>query len=181
MARKLKNIELQRLDVDDFRISPKLPLKLALDNVRSMNNVGSVFRTSDAFRVDEIILGGITPAPPHRDIYKTALGAENSVQWSKTEDLVSEIRALKEKGWKILALEQCEGSISLEDLVPDDFFPAVLILGNEIDGVSEDVLLLCDQCVEIPQYGTKHSLNVSVSAGIAIWQLGAAYARRHFS
>ena len=159
------------MTVEEFRASEKLPLTVVLDNVRSLNNVGSVFRTSDAFRVEHIALCGITATPPHREIHKTALGAEESVEWSYHEDTVECVRSLKEKGYRIYAVELAHDSLKLgTDAVAADK-PVALVLGNEIDGVQESVMELCDGYLEIPQAGTKHSLHVSCAAAIAIWEL----------
>jgi len=147
---------------------------VVLDNVRSLNNIGSVFRTSDAFRVEHIALCGITATPPHREIHKTALGAEDSVAWSYHEDTAECLRALKGQGYKVFAVEQVDDSVKLgirnEDLGIEGQ-PVAIVLGNEIEGVQESLLPLCDGCLEIPQYGTKHSLNVSCAAAIVIWEL----------
>lgn len=168
---KLTTDEMHRLTVEEFRASEKLPLTVVLDNVRSLNNIGSVFRTSDAFRVEHIALCGITATPPHREIHKTALGAEDSVAWSYHEDTVECVRTLKEKGYRVYAVEIAHDSIKLGmDAIPVGG-PVALILGNEIDGVQEEVMALCDKAIEIPQYGTKHSLNVSCAAAIAIWEI----------
>lgn len=164
-----KITELNRLTVEEFHEEKKIPLVVVLDNVRSLNNIGSVFRTSDAFLVESIYLCGITATPPHADIHKTALGAEYSMKWhyfDKTEDAV---RQLKENEFVLCAVEQAEGSLILGEFTPDKTKKYALILGNEVKGVQQQVVDLCDYCVEIPQYGTKHSLNVSVAAGIVIW------------
>ena len=171
MTHKLTTEEMHRMTVEEFRESEKLPLTVVLDNVRSLNNIGSVFRTSDAFRVEHIALCGITATPPHREIHKTALGAEESVEWSYHEDTVECVRSLKEKGYRIYAVELAHDSLKLgTDAVAADK-PVALVLGNEIDGVQEEVMELCDGYLEIPQAGTKHSLNVSCAAAIAIWEL----------
>ena len=174
MTHKLTTQEMHRLTVDEFRQSEKLPLTVVLDNVRSLNNIGSVFRTSDAFRVEHIALCGITATPPHREIHKTALGAEDSVAWSYHEDTAECLRALKGQGYKVFAVEQVDDSVKLgirnEDLGIEGQ-PVAIVLGNEIEGVQESLLPLCDGCLEIPQYGTKHSLNVSCAAAIVIWEL----------
>ena len=171
MAHKLTTEEMGRMSVEEFRASEKLPLTVVLDNVRSLNNIGSVFRTSDAFRVEHIALCGITATPPHREIHKTALGAEESVSWSYHEDTTECVRALKEQGYRIYAVELAHDSLKLgTDTVAVDS-PVVLVFGNEIEGVQESVMELCDGFVEIPQAGTKHSLNVSCAAAIVIWEL----------
>ena len=169
--KKLTTEEMNRLTVEEFRASEKLPLTVVLDNVRSLNNIGSVFRTSDAFRVEHIALCGITATPPHREIHKTALGAEESVVWSYHEDTAECVRVLKDKGYRIYAVELAHDSLKLgTDRVKTDK-PVALVLGNEIDGVQEAVMELCDGYLEIPQAGTKHSLNVSCAAAIVIWEL----------
>ena len=174
MTHKLTTEEMGRMTVEEFRKSEKLPLTVVLDNVRSLNNIGSVFRTSDAFRVEHIALCGITATPPHREIHKTALGAEDSVEWSYHEDTAECLRALKGQGYKVFAVEQVDDSVKLgirnEDLGIEGQ-PVAIVLGNEIEGVQESLLPLCDGCLEIPQYGTKHSLNVSCAAAIVIWEL----------
>jgi tRNA G18 (ribose-2'-O)-methylase SpoU len=171
-----KNLsELNRLNVEEFKTIEKIPLVVVLDNVRSQHNVGAVFRTSDAFLVEKIYLCGITATPPNREIHKAALGATESVEWQYFEKTIDAINELKKKNFSIFALEQTENSISLFEFAGADLQPVpkkiALILGNEVDGISDDVLPLIDGALEIPQFGTKHSLNVSVSAGIAIWEL----------
>ena len=173
--RKLNVIEMNRLSVEEYKESKKLPLVVVLDHVRSLYNVGSVFRTSDAFRVSLVCLCGITARPPHPEIHKTALGAEDSVDWKyfeRTEDCVA---WLKEQGYTVLAIEQCEGSTMLTDyslpLRESQRGSIAVVFGNEVKGVQQQVVDMCDGCLEIPQYGTKHSLNVSVTAGIVIWEL----------
>ena len=170
--RKLKITEMNRLTVDEFKHSDKIPLIVILDDVRSLHNVGSVFRTSDAFRVESICLCGITATPPQPEIHKTALGAENSVDWTYYADTADAVRKLKSAGYKVLAVEQAEGSMMLDELVLEKNCRYAVVLGNEVKGVRQDVIDLCDGCLEIPQYGTKHSLNVSVTAGIVIWEFG---------
>jgi tRNA G18 (ribose-2'-O)-methylase SpoU len=167
--RKLSMDELQRKTVDDFKKADKQKIVVVLDNIRSMHNVGSVFRTSDAFLIEAICLCGFTPQPPHRDINKTALGATDTVNWiyyNTTTDAVSD---LKNRGYKIYAIEQVESSISLEQFSCNE--PTAIIFGNEVDGVDNEVLQLVDGSIEIPQLGMKHSLNISVAAGIVLWQL----------
>ncbi|KWW28804.1 MAG: tRNA/rRNA methyltransferase (SpoU) [bacterium P3] len=171
MSHKLTTQEMNRLSVDEFRASEKLPLTVVLDNVRSQNNIGSVFRTADAFRVGHISLCGICSTPPHREIHKTALGAEESVEWSYHEDTVECVRALKEQGYRIYAVEIAHNSLKLGKDAIAAAGPVALILGNEIDGVLEEVMNLCDGFIEIPQQGTKHSLNVSCAAAITIWEI----------
>lgn len=171
MTHKLTTEEMHRMTVEEFRESEKLPLTVVLDNVRSLNNIGSVFRTSDAFRVERIALCGITATPPHREIHKTALGAEESVAWSYHEDTAECVKELKARGYMVYAVEIAHDSLKLgTDAVAADK-PVALVLGNEIDGVQESVMELCDGFLEIPQAGTKHSLNVSCAAAIAIWEL----------
>lgn len=170
--RKLSVTELDRIDIEQFKKSNKLPVTVILDDVRSLYNVGSVFRTSDAFRVERIILCGITATPKNSlvEIHKTALGAEDSVEWNYSPDCVSVVKELNDKGYITIAVEQVQDSIKLDDLVVDKAKRYALVLGNEVKGVSQDVVDLCNKSLEIPQYGTKHSLNVSVSAGLVIWE-----------
>ena len=170
--RKLNITELGRIDVEQFKNSNKLPLTVILDDVRSLYNVGSVFRTSDAFRVERIILCGITATPDNSlvEIHKTALGAEESVEWSYSSDCVSVVKELNDKGYVTVAVEQVEDSIKLDNLVVDKHKRYALVLGNEVKGINQDVVDICQCSLEIPQYGTKHSLNVSVSAGLVIWE-----------
>ncbi len=160
---------MNRLSAEDFKTAPKLPLTLVLDNVRSLHNIGSVFRTSDAFLVEKVILCGISSCPPQPEIHKTALGAEFTVDWMYEEDCLQAIKALREQGYIIYAAEQATGSICLQDLRLDSGQKYALVLGNEVKGVQQEVIDLCHHCVEIPQYGTKHSLNVSVASGILVW------------
>jgi tRNA G18 (ribose-2'-O)-methylase SpoU len=167
--KKLKNDELGRLTVSGYKSAHKIPVVLVLDNVRSLNNVGSVFRTSDAFRVAGIYLCGITGTPPHREIRKTALGATESVDWQYRDNTGDVLKELKGQGFKLLAVEQVDPSISLEDFLPDRETKYVFVFGNEIQGVSADLLSLVDGCIEIPQFGTKHSFNISISVGIILW------------
>lgn len=171
--RKLKTIEIKRLSVEEYHESKKTPLVVVLDDVRSLHNVGSVFRTCDAFRVERICLCGITATPPLAEIHKTALGAEDSVEWKHYDSVVDCVNDLHQEGRTVFAIEQCEGSImaplNLQEVAPDAHSFA-LILGNEVKGVHQEAIDLCDHCLEIPQFGTKHSMNVSVTAGIAIWE-----------
>lgn len=167
--RKLNITELNRISIEEFRQADKIPLIVVLDNIRSLNNIGSVFRTSDAFRIEAIYLCGITAVPPHADIHKTALGAESSVQWSYFEDTCTAVSKLKESGYEVYAVEQVENSLSLEKLSLDKGKKYAVTLGNEVKGVRQQVIDLCNGSIEIPQFGTKHSLNVSVAAGIIIW------------
>lgn len=167
--RKLKNSELNRISPDQFKKAKKLPVVVLLDNIRSLNNIGSFFRTADAFRINEILLCGITATPPHREIHKTALGATESVNWRYFENVVDAINDLKEKGYSIIAIEQTDEKIYLNEFDPSGFDKIAFIFGNEIKGVSNEALELIDLSIEIPQYGTKHSVNVSVSGGIVLW------------
>ncbi len=167
--RKLKVTELNRISVEEFKEAEKLPLIVVLDNVRSQYNVGSVFRTSDAFRVECIYLCGISATPPHQEIHKTALGAEDTVNWEYFKDTKEAILKLKSDGYYIFSIEQVEGSVMLENLQLDASKKYAVVLGNEVKGVQQEVVDLSDGCIEIPQYGTKHSLNVSTTAGIIIW------------
>jgi len=168
--RKLLNEELDRLDAMKFRESQKIPVTIILDNVRSMNNIGSVFRTSDAFRVENIALCGITATPPHKEIHKTALGATESVEWKYYEHTREAVGACKKEGYLICSVEQVEGSILLEAFPVKQEGRYALVFGHEIRGVDQGIVDMSDHCIEIPQFGTKHSLNISVSAGIVIWE-----------
>ncbi|BFG70137.1 RNA methyltransferase [Sediminibacterium sp. KACHI17] len=168
--RKLSMDELGRKSVSDFKEADKHRLMLVLDNIRSMHNVGSVFRSADAFLVEGICLCGYTPQPPHRDIHKTALGATETVDWMYFSTTLEAVQQLKQKGYKIFALEQAEGSISLEQFHASQHLPAAIVLGNEVEGVDAEVIKYCDGCIEIPQFGMKHSLNVSVATGIVLWE-----------
>lgn len=170
MERLKKNIiELTHCTLAEYREVKKLPLKVVADNVRSMYNIGAVFRTGDAFLIDEFILGGISGCPPHAEITKTALGAEESVKWRHVDDTLEEVKRLREEGWKIVVLEQTQGSVPLQyfKVMPGDKY--ALVIGNEVQGVDQRIVNLSDVALEIPQYGTKHSLNVSSSASIAMW------------
>lgn len=172
--KKLSMEELNRISVQEFKEAEKLPLTVVLDNVRSQNNIGSVFRTADAFRVERICLCGICSTPPHRDIHKTALGAEESVEWSYSEDTAACVRQLKEQGYKVFAVEQVDDSINLDTLRHSDMLKGervAIIFGNEVEGVQESLLPLCDGSIEIPQFGIKHSLNISCAAAIVMWEL----------
>ncbi|MBR3488994.1 MAG: RNA methyltransferase [Bacteroidales bacterium] len=177
MGRKLSMEELHRISVQEFKEAEKLPLTVVLDNVRSQNNIGSVFRTGDAFRVERICLCGICSTPPHRDIHKTALGAEDSVDWTYYEETADCIRELKAQGYKVYAIEQVDDSIKLDNLSTFNFQHSTfnskiaIVFGNEVEGVQEELLPLCDGSIEIPQQGTKHSLNVSCAAAIVMWEL----------
>lgn len=167
--RKLKITELNRISPDEFKETAKIPLVVVLDNIRSLNNVGSVFRTSDAFLVEAIYLCGITATPPNPEIHKTALGAEHSVEWKYFEETVNAVESLRENGYTVFAIEQVENSTMLDDLQLDSQKKYAIVMGNEVKGVQQAVVDACDGCIEIPQYGTKHSLNVSVTTGIVIW------------
>jgi tRNA G18 (ribose-2'-O)-methylase SpoU len=171
MFRKLSMDELGRKSVNEFRTAEKTPVVVALDNVRSMHNVGSVFRTADAFLVEAILLCGYTPRPPHRDIQKTALGATETVKWEYASDIIPAIEQLRASGYLICAVEQAEGSNLLQDWDPPAGKPVALVFGNEVEGVQDEVLALCDHCIEIPQSGMKHSLNISVAAGVVLWEI----------
>ncbi len=169
--RKLKNSELNRLTVDEFKQSTKTPIIIVLDNIRSLNNIGSVFRTSDAFLIEKIYLCGITAKPPHKDIHKTALGSTDTVVWEYTENTLSLVEKLKIEGVKVLSIEQAENSTMLNIFKTEKNTKYAVIFGNEVKGVSQDVVDASDTVIEIPQFGTKHSLNISVSAGVVIWDL----------
>ena len=169
--RKLKNSELDRLAISAFKKAKKTPLIIVLDNIRSLNNIGSVFRTSDAFLIEKIYLCGITAKPPHKDIHKTALGATDSVAWEHVEDTIELIKKLQSDGVIVASIEQAENSVQLQDFNPSKDNKLAVIFGNEVKGVQQDVVSISDYCIEIPQYGTKHSLNISVSCGIVLWDL----------
>ena len=168
--RKLTMSELNRKSVEGFKSAEKVPITVILDNVRSMHNVGSVFRTADAFLIEQIILCGYTPTPPHRDIQKTALGATETVHWMYQKNTVTAIFELQSNGYTIVAVEQAEGSQMLQNFTIIANQKIALIFGNEVDGVSDEALELCNHCIEIPQSGSKHSLNISVAAGIVLWE-----------
>ena len=167
---KLLMEEMNRLSVDEFREAEKFPFVIVLENIRSLNNVGSFFRTADAFRAETMYLGGYTPHPPHREITKSALGAELAVAWEKVEDIVALVEKLRRDGYTVVAVEQVRDSVPLQDFRPVRGSKHAFVFGNEVEGVSEEVLAKADLCVEIPQFGTKHSFNVSVSAGIVLWK-----------
>jgi 23S rRNA (guanosine2251-2'-O)-methyltransferase len=169
--RKLLNSELERKSIEQFRVSQKAPFVIVLDNVRSQSNVGSVFRTADAFLIEAIYLCGITATPPHREIQKTALGATESVVWRYFQSTAEAVKELKNNGYSIIAVEQAEGAIELQDITIESGKKYALIFGHEVNGVEQSIIDLCDQCVEIPQFGTKHSFNISVSAGIVLWEI----------
>jgi 23S rRNA (guanosine2251-2'-O)-methyltransferase len=167
--RKLLNEELNRLSLEEFKKQQKIPLIIVLDNIRSMHNIGSVFRTSDAFLVEKVYLCGITAVPPHKDIHKTALGSTDSVEWTYYEHTIDAIKELKSKGVIIAGIEQTEKSVMLNDFFPEAGSRYAFVFGHEVRGVSQKVVNECDLSIEVPQYGTKHSLNISVCAGILIW------------
>ena len=169
--RKLKITELNRISTEEFKKAEKLPLVVVLDNIRSLHNIGSVFRTSDAFRAECIYLCGITAVPPHPEMHKTALGAEFTVDWKYVNNAVEAVDNLKKDGYIVYSVEQAEGSIMLENIKLDPNRKYAVVLGNEVKGVQQEVIDHSNGCIEIPQYGTKHSLNVSVTAGIVIWDL----------
>ena len=168
--KKLNILELNRMTLDDYRDADKMPLVVVLDNVRSLHNVGSVFRTSDAYRVEHIFLCGITATPPSAEIHKTALGAEDSVTWRYFKDTGEAVNLLRNEGYTIFSIEQAQGSIALQELHLERGKKYAVIMGNEVKGVQQDIVDMSDACIELPQYGTKHSLNVSVTAGIVIWE-----------
>ena len=169
--RKLLNKELGRKNIDQYRDALKSPFFIVLDNIRSHNNVGSVFRTADAFLTPKIFLCGITARPPHRDIQKTALGATESVEWVYYGSTADAIAELKSMGVRILAVEQAEGAVALQDVKIEKGQQYALVFGNEVNGVDQKIVDMCDMCIEIPQFGTKHSFNIAVSAGIVLWEL----------
>ncbi len=171
MNRKIKNSELDRLSVEEFKQAEKTPLIVVLDNVRSLNNIGSVFRTCDAFLIEKIYLCGITAKPPHKDIQKTALGSTDSVAWEYVEDVLSLVEKLKTNGVKVISIEQAENAILLNDFSPVKNVTYALVFGNEVKGVLQNVVTASDIVIEIPQYGTKHSLNIAVSSGVVIWDV----------
>lgn len=170
--RKLKVTEMNRLTTAEFKEADKLPLVVVLDNVRSLYNVGSVFRTCDAFRVEKLCLCGITACPPHTEIHKTALGAEDSVEWKYYQDTMECVNDLKTDGYTVLSIEQCEGSTMLNNFKADPDKRYAVVMGNEVKGVQQTVVDASDGCIEIPQFGTKHSMNVSVTTGMIIWEFG---------
>ncbi len=169
--RKLLNKELERKTINQYRESEKSPFVIVLDNVRSQSNIGSIFRTADAFLTKAIYLCGITAAPPHREIQKTALGATESVDWKYFPKTIDAITELKESGYIILGIEQAEGSVELQNMQIVAGENYALVFGNEVNGVDQDIINLCDHCVEIPQFGTKHSFNIAISTGIVLWEL----------
>jgi tRNA G18 (ribose-2'-O)-methylase SpoU len=169
--RKLANSELERKSVSGFKDAQKTPLILVLDDVRSLHNIGSVFRTADAFLIEKIYLCGITATPPNKEIHKTALGATETVAWEHKESITDTITLLQHQGIVTLAIEQVENAVFLQDFVPETNQKYALVFGNEVKGVSQQAVEMCNGCIEIPQLGTKHSLNISVSAGIVVWDL----------
>ncbi|MCX6325721.1 MAG: RNA methyltransferase, partial [Bacteroidia bacterium] len=169
--RKLLNRELERKTLEQFRKSEKSPFVIVLDNVRSLSNIGSIFRTADAFLIEAIYLCGITAKPPLREIQKTALGATESVAWEYFSKTTNAVRELKDKGYKIIGIEQAEGSVLLDDFIVENGKRYALVFGHEINGVDQEVLNNCDSCIEIPQFGTKHSFNIAICAGIVLWEL----------
>jgi len=169
--RKLKNSELERLSVEDFKASKKTPIIVVLDNIRSLNNIGSVFRTCDAFLIEKIYLCGITAKPPHKDIHKTALGSTDSVAWEYVENTLDLIKKFRSNNIKIISIEQAENATMLNNFIPTQQTTYAVVFGNEVKGVSQDVVSASDMVIEIPQFGTKHSLNISVSVGVVIWDL----------
>jgi len=173
--RKLLNEELNRLSVEEFKKTHKIPLIIILDNVRSMNNIGSVFRTADAYLIKKIYLCGITAAPPHKDIHRTALGATESVDWEYFENTLDALKTLKEQGYFLLAVEQTENSLMLGEFNPLPHKKIAVVFGHEIRGVQQEVVNACDGVLEVPQFGTKHSLNISVCAGIVMWELSKSF------
>lgn len=178
--RKLRTIEMQRLSVDEFHEAPKLPLIVVLDDVRSLHNVGSVFRSGDAFRVEAVYLCGITATPPHHEIHKTALGGEDSVAWRYFPTATEAIESLHNDGFFVYSIEQVEGSTKLQNLQLDTDKRYAIVLGNEVKGVHQEVVDMSDGCLEIPQFGTKHSLNVSVTAGMVIWEVAKKFLSKTF-
>ena len=169
--RKLENSELDRKSIEDFKESEKTPIIIVLDDIRSLHNIGSVFRTADAFLVEKIYLCGITATPPNKEIHKTALGATETVAWEHSNDVLEVIQNLKNEKVTVLAIEQVESAVFLQDFTVEKGKKYALVFGNEVFGVSQDAVAICDGCIEIPQLGTKHSLNISVSAGIVVWDI----------
>ncbi|MFV8226240.1 RNA methyltransferase [Christiangramia aquimixticola] len=171
--RKLKNAELDRKSISEFKEAEKTPITVILDNVRSLNNIGSVFRTADAFLIKKIYLCGITAQPPHKDIQKTALGATDTVDWEYVEDTTALVKSLQNKGLKVYSVEQAEGAVMLDDFQPERGEELAVVFGNEVKGVQQEVVTASDGVIEIPQLGSKHSLNISVSTGVVLWDLFA--------
>lgn len=177
--RKLSMAELERKSVEDFRSAGKIPVMIILDNIRSMHNVGSIFRTADGFLMEGICLCGYTPQPPHRDIHKTALGATETVNWNYFPTAREAVEKLKQEGYTIFAVEQVEGSRMLNEFLPGFPGKTALVFGNEVNGVSEEVLEVCDGAIEIPQAGMKHSLNVSIASAVVLWEFFKAFSRKN--
>ena len=169
--RKLENSELDRKSIEDFKQSEKTPIIIILDDIRSLHNIGSVFRTADAFLIEKIYLGGITATPPNKEIHKTALGATETVAWEHNNNVLEVIQNLKDDNVTVFAIEQVENAVFLQDFTIEKDKKYALVFGNEVFGVSQEAVVLCDGCIEIPQLGTKHSLNIAVSAGIVVWDL----------
>lgn len=169
--RKLENSELNRKNIDEFKNSDKTPIIIILDDIRSLHNIGSVFRTADAFLIEKIYLCGITAVPPNKEIHKTALGATETVNWEYQKDVLEVINNLKKENITILGIEQVENSVSLQNFLPEKDLKYALVFGNEVKGVAQEAIKLCNSVIEIPQLGTKHSLNISVSAGIVVWDI----------
>ncbi len=170
--------DLDRVDVATFKLQPKIGLTVVLDNVRSLNNIGSIFRTADGMMAERLVLCGISQTPPSSEIHKTALGAEDSVDWEYFEDTLEAVKSLKERGYTVCCLEQVDGSVSLEAFEVDVNREYAVVVGHEVDGVSQAVVDACDCCIEIPQHGTKHSLNVSISAALAMWHFYLGFTRQ---
>jgi 23S rRNA (guanosine2251-2'-O)-methyltransferase len=167
--KKLSILEMNRLTKDEFKKSAKIPLIVVLDNIRSLHNIGSIFRTADAFLIEKIILCGVSCPPPHPELHKTALGAEDTVDWIYMESTLEAIQELKNQSYYVFAIEQAHGSLSLNELALNPATKYAIVFGNEVKGVQQSVVDICDACLEIPQHGTKHSLNVSVASGIVLW------------
>ena len=170
MNRKLKTKDLNRLNPEEFKVIEKFPIVVILDSIRSLHNVGSIFRTSDALKIERILLCGLTACPPHKEIHKTALGATESVDWEYHEDVIQAVKSLKEQGYTIVSAEQAEETVLLQDLHKENLNQVAFVFGNEVFGVNQEVISESDRVLEIPQFGTKHSFNVAVSAGIILWE-----------
>ena len=179
MNKKLANSELNRLKIDEYKEIRKRPITLVLDNIRSQHNIGAAFRTGDAFRIEKIYLCGICATPPSAEIHKSALGAEDSVEWEYQKDAAIAVQKLKEEGYTIVGIEQVENSIPLDEFTIDNDKKYALIFGNEVKGVTQALIVMCDFCIEIPQEGTKHSLNVSVSVGVVLWDFYCKMKKRN--
>jgi 23S rRNA (guanosine2251-2'-O)-methyltransferase len=177
--RKLKSSEISRLSIEQFKSASKIPVVIILDNIRSQNNIGSVFRSGDAFRIEALYLCGITATPPHREIHKSALGSTESVHWKYFPSALDAIHEVKKMGYKIYAVEQTDKTVMLDAFIPEFSTGMGIIFGNEVTGIDEKVIAKADECIEIPQFGTKHSLNISVAAGIVIWDIVMKY-RNYF-